>query len=190
MTNPYPSREIDLNVSVQVALFRVLRRQPWKRLAHRTWDAVSRLLLAALFATSLMVLLAAAAQAKTYETVTIDVPFKFSIGERTFRPGHYQLVIKGNGLLALRDAHEHTIASLVTRTVEMGEPAADTHLVFRMKNNHVFLAQVQMEHRSQALEVLGEELAMRQLSLPSPPPDFFQNVEALLGRQSSPGLRH
>jgi hypothetical protein len=189
VTNPYPSREIDLNVSVQVALFRVLRRQPWKRFAYRTWDAVSRLFLAALFATSLMLLLATAAQAKTYDTVTIDVPFKFNIGERTFPPGHYQLVIRGNGLLALRDAHEHTIASLVTRTVEMSEPAADTQLVFKLKKNHAFLTQVLMEHRSQALEVVGEELALRQPSLP-PPPDFFQNVEALLGRQSSPGLRH
>lgn len=190
MTNPYPNRELDFNVSVQVALFRVLRRQPWKTFVHRTWDAVNRLLLAALFATSLMLLLAAAAQAKTYDTVTIDVPFKFSVGERTFPPGHYQLIIRGNGLLALRDAHEHTIASLVTRTVDIGEPAADTQLIFRLKKNHAFLTQVLMEHRSQALEVVGEELAMRQPSPLSPPPAFNPEVEALFERRSSPGLKH
>jgi hypothetical protein len=190
VANSYPNREVDLNYSVQVALFRILRRRPWKMFAHRTWDAVSRLFLATLFATSLTLLLATAAQAKTYDAVTIDVPFKFSIGERTFPPGRYQLIIKGNGLLALRDAHAHTIASLVTRSVDIGEPAADTHLVFKMKNNHVFLTQLLMEHRSQALEVMGEELALRQPSPLSPPPEFNAEVDALFERRSSPGMRH
>lgn len=188
VANSYPNRELDLNYSVQVALFRILRRRPWKTFVHRTWDAVSRLFLAALFATSLMVLLATAAQAKTYDTVTIDVPFKFSIGERTFRPGRYQLIIRGNGLLALRDAHEHTIASLVTRTVDIGEPAADTKLVFKLKKNHAVLTQVLMEHHSQALEVMGEELAMRQADPVPELPAFI--IDSLFDRRSGSGLTH
>jgi hypothetical protein len=40
----YPNRELDLNDSVLVAVYRVLRRQPWKAMALRTWDTLKRFL--------------------------------------------------------------------------------------------------------------------------------------------------
>jgi hypothetical protein len=42
LANPYPNREIDLNCSFFVAVFRVLRRQDWKTLAVRKWATISR----------------------------------------------------------------------------------------------------------------------------------------------------
>lgn len=169
MANPYPTREIDSNESVVTAVFRVLRRQPWKTMAARTWDTVSRLFLSALFAISLTVLLATAAQARTYDVMAADVPFQFNIGNRTFRPGHYQLIFADNGLLVLRDSHAHVITSLVTRPIETSGPLPSTKLVFDRRKKHAQLAQIFIENRSQILEVLGEELVVRQSILPPAP---------------------
>src|SRR5262249_32482933 len=100
------------NSSVLVAAFCVLRRKPWKTLAFRTWDPMKRILQLSLLAASLGALLAPAlAHARTYEVMHANVPFKFNIGDRTFRPGHYQLIFVGPGLIALRDSHGHVIAS-------------------------------------------------------------------------------
>jgi hypothetical protein len=110
-------------------------------------------------------LLTAAAQVRTYDVLTAQVPFKFNVGGRTFRPGQYQFILVGPGLLALRDAKAHIVASLITRSVETSGPTPATKLVFTTHNKHARLAQVFLENRSQVLEVLGEQLAM-----PSSPP--------------------
>ena len=105
-------------------------------------------------------LLPAAAQVRTYNVLTADVPFKFNVGNRTFRPGHYQFIFVGASLLALRDAKAHTVASLITRSIETTGPSPATKLVFDMRKKHARLAQSYIESRSQVLEVLGEQLAM------------------------------
>jgi hypothetical protein len=126
-----------------------------KSLLHST-------LLAALAAA---LLLPASAQVRTYNVLTADVPFKFNIGDRTFRPGHYQFIFVGTGLLALRDAKAHTVASLITRPIETGGPSPTTKLVFDTRKKNARLSRIWVENRSQVLEVLGEQLAM-----PSSPP--------------------
>jgi hypothetical protein len=185
VANPYPNREIDLNESILVAAFRVLRRQPWKTFATTTWETVSRLFLSALFAISLTTLLATAAQARTYEAFTVDVPFKFHVGNRTFRPGHYQFIFAGPGLLAVRDAKANVIATLVTRSIETGKPSPDSKVVFR---KHDQLAQIWIGNRTQVVEILGEELAIRQ---PAPPPVSVlpKDVDSLFDRRSAPGFK-
>lgn len=188
MTNSYPTREIDLNDSVLVAVFRILRRQPWKTWTARTWDTVSRLFLSAVFATSLTALLVTAAQARTYDVLTADVPFKFNIGNRTFRPGHYQFIFVGNGLLALRDSHAHVIASLVTRPIQAGAPVPATKLVFTTHEKHAQLSEICIENRSQILEVLGEQLAVQQ-SPPPLSPSLPAEAFSLFGRRDGMRLR-
>lgn len=187
MTNAYPNRELDLNGSVQEALH-VFRRRPWTGWARRTWDAMRLLFLPALLATSVTAVLATPAHAKTYDAVNVDVPFKFNIGRRAFRPGHYQLIIVGNGLLAMRDARQHTVASLVTRSVDAGGPAPVTKLVFQMRKKRAYLDQVRIENHSLALQVVGEQLAIRQ---PEPSPELPRFViESMFQRNASPGLKH
>jgi hypothetical protein len=145
------------------------RRIPQRQirsLATQRWKTMKFSLRSSLFtALSALLLLPAAAQVRTYEVLTAQVPFKFNVGNRTFRPGQYQFILVGPGLLALRDAKAHIVASLVTRSVETGGPTPATKVVFTMHNKQARLAQIFLENRSQVLEVLGEQLAM-----PSSPP--------------------
>lgn len=128
------------------------------------------------------------AQGKSYEGFNTDVPFKFKIGSRAFKPGHYQLVIVGNGLLLIRDAKLHVVASVVTRTVATPNRSPMSKLVFKLEKNQPRLAEIRMENRSQFLEVLGEELAIRQADPPAPA--FLPGMDSLLERPDSRGLRH
>src|SRR5215471_5625264 len=78
----------------------------------------------------LVSLFPAEAQVRMYQGVASDVPFQFMIGERSFRPGHYEFLVVGTGLLAMRDHHHRVVASLVTRSSEQAEPAPSGRLVF------------------------------------------------------------
>jgi hypothetical protein len=177
------------NSSVLVAAFCVLRRQPWKTLALRTWDPMKRLLQLSLLAASLGAILAPAlAHARTYDVMHANVPFKFNIGDRTFRPGHYQLIFVGPGLIALRDSHEHVIASLVTRSTGTDGPSPVSKLVFSRQTKHPQLAQIWIENRSQVLEVLGEEVAMR--PIPPLPAALPPEINSLFERRTEPRLKH
>ena len=113
----------------------------------------------------------AAAQARSYEVLTVDVPFKFNIASRTFQPGQYQFILAGSGLLALRDGSGHIVASIITRPVETGTPFASSKLVFdNHKNKHKKNSQLKricLENRSQALEIMGEQLAISPAPFPA-----------------------
>jgi len=125
-------------------------------------------------------LLPAAAQVRPYLTIKVDVPFKFKVGERSFRPGSYELLTAGTNLMALRDARAHIVASLMTRRVESGTVAPSTKVVFRHEKKHLYLAQIKLQDRSQVLEILGEEPAI----LPARPPETAPSEILLFsGRQ-------
>ena len=174
MKDLYSTREIprDSNYSIQYAVCVALQRQPWRALAARTWLATRRFWLLTIFVACLMPLSAAAADAHTYDALMADVPFKFHIGQRAFHPGHYQFIFVGNGLLAMRDAHHHIVASLVTRSIERGAPAGESKLVFTTHNKDISLAEIRMQDKSQVLEILGEQLAIP-TAAPSQPVNTF-----------------
>jgi hypothetical protein len=129
-------------------------------------------------------LLPVAAQVRTYKVLSVDVPFKFNVGDRSFRPGCYQFIFVGTGLLMVRDARSHIVASLLTRSVETGSASPSTRLVFRHQKKHQHLAQIWIENHTQVLEILGEELAMRQAP---PPPRIHSDVWLFSDRPA--GLR-
>jgi len=132
-----------------------------------------------LLALLLASLLPAEAQVRTYDVITATVPFKFTVGDQTFRPGEYQFIVVGVGLLALRDEHRHVIASLVTRAIETGEPSLTTQLVFtNKKKGSKQLTRVILANRSQVLEVIGEQLAMRS-SPPAQAPSSSLPIDSL-----------
>lgn len=191
MTNFLPDQEIrDSNSSALVAVYYVLRRQPWKILAIRVWDTMKQVLQAALLAALLGTLVKpAAAQARTYDVLTADVPFKFNIGNRTFRPGQYQFIMVGNGLLALRDEKAHVIGSLTTRSIETGAPATTSKLVFDTKTKHARLAQIWLSGSSQIVEILGEEYTVRRPSSPPPAIPWDVNINSLFDRSTAPGMK-
>jgi hypothetical protein len=146
--------------------------------------------------TLLAVLLAAclpplAAQARTYDVLTANVPFKFNIGSRTFSPGHYEFIFVGNGLMALRDAKQHAVAMLMTRSIEGSAPALETKLVFKSqkKNHSQRLAQIYVEKNAQVLEVMGEETAIQQ-NTPPPAAMLPPGVDSMFDRRSVSGFKH
>ena len=112
-------------------------------------------------------LLPAVAQVRTYQVISANVPFKFTAGERVFRPGHYEFILVGPGLMAIRDQHRHMVASLITRTSDEASPSARTRLVFDRSKKKARLQKIYVESRTQVLEVVGEQLAIQS----SPPPE-------------------
>lgn len=169
------------NYSIQRSADLAVRRQPRQVMAAKTWLAIRRFLLLTIFAGCLMPLPAAAADARTYDALMADVPFKFHIGQRIFRPGHYQFIFVGNGLLAMRDAHHHVVASLVTRSIDRGAPAGESKLVFTTHNKDIRLAEIRMQDKSQVLEILGEQLAIPAAAPPQPINTFVLSSDKLVG---------
>jgi len=176
------------NCSVLVAAFHALQRKPWQQLALKTRGAIGQLLLYVLFAASLAILLASAAHARTVEIFHADVPFKFSVGNRTFRPGRYDLVFVGQDLIAVRDSHSHIIASVVTRSRAIDGPAPVSKLVFSRRDKVPQLKQIWLENRTQVLDVLGEEMVMR--PAPPPPAELPSDITSLFERRPAPGYRY
>ena len=151
------------NTSVLEDLYVVLRRQPWNNWVRRTLEIMRGLLSATLIAGCFSVFSqpAVADQAHTYQVLTAEVPFQFLVGNRSFHPGRYDFIMVGNGLLTIRDAQKHYIASVITRSVESANPAAETKLVFVNGKKQKQLSEIRIQNRSQILQVLGEELAIR-----------------------------
>jgi hypothetical protein len=103
------------------------------------------------------------ARERTYPTFAVDVPFKFNVGHRTFDAGNYQFILLGPGLLALGDLHKKRIvATLLTRQVQTSAVPTATKAVFTNDQKYARLTSILLEHQAQGLEVLGEEVAIRQ----------------------------
>lgn len=190
MSNSLPNPEPrDYNSSAVLAVYDILRRQPWKAMAITTWDHMRRFLHLALIATSLGALLPTLAQARLYEVVSSDVPFKFQIGERTFNPGRYDFIMASPGVVAMRDSHKHIVANIATRP-RTGGLANNPKLVFNTHSKTAQLIQIWAERGEPGMDVVGEEKAVRTMQ-PAPPVNTFQpGFEFLMDRPVSPGLKH
>jgi hypothetical protein len=107
--------------------------------------------------TSLMLVvvwLATTAQAQsTPLVIKVNIPFEFSIGDRTFPPGDYSLVQPLQHLLALRDARGRTIASAFTSGVESSAAPTISKLKFNSIAGQNVLSEVwqQDSHLGQKL---------------------------------------
>lgn len=194
MSNSLPIAEPrDYNSSAVLAVLRILRRQPWKTMAIRTWDAMRRFLLstlvAASLATSCAIFLPTVAEARLYEVVSSDVPFKFQIGERTFNPGRYEFIIASPGVVAMRDSHKHIVANIATRPRTTGGLAVSPKLVFNTHTKTAQLIQIWVTKDQPGMDVVGEEKTVR-TTQPAPPVNVFQpGYEFLLERPSAPGFK-
>jgi hypothetical protein len=194
VTNYLPSREVrDTNSSAVLAVYRILRRQPWKTMAIRTWDTMRRFLLstvvAASLATSFAIFLPTMAEARSYDVVSSDVPFKFQIGERTFNPGRYDFILASPGVVAMRDSRGHIVANIATRP-RTGGLANNPKLVFNTHSKTAQLIQIWAARNEPGMDVVGEEKAVRTVQ-PAPPANTFQpGFEFLMERPSAPGFKH
>lgn len=140
---------------------------------------------------SMILVLPGGSQARTYDVITASVPFKFTVGDRAFRPGQYEFIVVGVGLLAVRNEQRHIIAALVTRSVETSEASLTTKLVFKKKKSRSQLVRIALANRTQALDVIGEQLAMRSSpSLHAPSSDSLPiDGTSLMGGRNGIRLR-
>ena len=191
MTNYLPNREVrDTNSSAVLAVYRILRRQPWKAMAITTWDHMRRFLHLALIATSLGALLPTLAQARLYDVVSSEVPFKFQVGERTFKPGRYYFILAAPGVVAMQDSHGHTVANFATRPRTTGGLAISPKLVFNTHSKTAQLIQIWATKDQPGMDVVGEEKSVR-TAQPAPPVNTLQpGLEFLMERPSAPGLKY
>jgi hypothetical protein len=184
----------DTNTSAVYAIYRVLRRQPWKSMAIRTWDTMRRFLLSTLvagaLATSFAIFLPTVAQAKTYPVLSSDVRFKFQIGDRTFKPGRYDFIVAGPGIVAMRDSHQHFVASITTRDRDTGGPVSETKLVFNTHNKTPQLIQIWAAKGGPIMDVVGEEMAARPAQPTIPVNSFQPGFGFLFERPVAPGFKH
>jgi hypothetical protein len=128
----------------------------------RSWKSIIVLsLLVALLAP-------AAVQARSYQTFTADVPFEFTIGDRKFKPGTYTFVILGPGLMAVEDKKKHVLTTLITRDIRSAETASSPHIFFDKQKGVNHLDSIWMGNGPQGLQVVGEQVAIRQNQPPAP----------------------
>jgi hypothetical protein len=171
------------------AVYSILRRQPWKAMAITTWDHMRRFLHLALIASSLGVLLPTLAQARFYDVVSSDVPFKFQIGERTFNPGRYDFILASPGVVAMRDSRGHIVANIATRPTTTGGLARNIKLVFNTHSKTAQLIQIWAATNEPGMDVVGEEKSVR-TAQPAVPANTFQpGLEFLMQRPAAPGLK-
>ncbi len=194
MSNSLPIAEPrDYNSSAVLAVFRILRRQPWKTMVIRTWDTMRRLLLstlvAASLATSFAILLPTVAEARLYDVVSSDVPFEFQIGERTFNPGRYDFIIASPGVVAMRDSHKHIVANIATRPRTTGGLASSPKLVFNTHTKTAQLIQIWVTKDQPGMDVVGEEKSVRTAQPAAPVNTFQPGLEFLMQRPSAPGFK-
>ena len=189
MTNSLPHGEFrDTNTSAVLAVYRILQRQPWKTMAIATWDAMRRFLHVALIAASLGAMLPTLAHAHSYQVLSTYVPFKFQVGNRTFKPGRYDFIVAGPGIVAMRDEHDQFIASITTRTRTTGGPTTETKLVFNTHTKTAQLIQIWAAKGEPGMDVLGEELVVRPAR--TVPTNALQpGYEFMLQRPSAPGFK-
>jgi hypothetical protein len=191
MNNYIPRGEFrDTNTSAVLAVYRILRRQPWKTMAITTWDHMRRFLHVALLATSLGALLPTLAQARLYDVVSSDVPFKFQIGERTFNPGRYDFILAAPGVVAMRDSHGHVVANIATRPRTTGGLATRTKLVFNRHTKTAQLIQIWATKNEPGMDVVGEEKTVQTVQPASPVNTWAPGFDFLIQRPASPGLKH
>ena len=191
MNNYIPSGEFrDTNTSAVLAVYRILRRQPWKAMAITTWGHMRRFLHLALLATSLGAFLPTLAQARLHDVVSSDVPFTFQIGERTFDPGHYDFIVDTPGVVIMRNSRQHILVSIATRPRTTGGLAARTKLVFNTHTKTAQLIQIWASKGQPGMDVLGEKEAVQTVQPASPVNTWAPGFDFLMEGPVTPGLKH
>jgi hypothetical protein len=74
--------------------------------------------------------------------VKVNLPFEFSMGDKTFPAGDYSIVAMVPGRLELRDAQEHVLTSLFTHPVQALESPDSAKLDFSTASGGHALTQV------------------------------------------------
>ncbi len=105
--------------------------------------------------------LGSTAQAQGIERVIkANIPFEFSVGDQAFPAGCYSLVSTAPALLDIRDAQGHTVAQVLTNSVQTLKTPASPKLRFNHEGGRYSLAQVWEENNS-----IGQQLPLPKSSV-------------------------
>ena len=85
--------------------------------------------------------------------IKANIPFEFGVGDQVFPAGNYSLLSTAPALLELRDAEGHTLAKVLTNSVETLKTPASPTLQFSSEGGRYSLAQVWQENYS-----IGQQL--------------------------------
>lgn len=96
---------------------------------------------------------AGSAYAQNPAVIKVNIPFEFSLGDKTFQPGDYSLVQPLQHFLVLRDARGQTIASTFATGVELSSAPATSKLTFRSVGGQYFLTEVWQQNDTAGLQL-------------------------------------
>jgi hypothetical protein len=85
---------------------------------------------------------------RTQQVIKAKIPFEFTVGDQVFPAGTYSLVTTAPAFLDLRDAEGHTLARVLTNSVEAVKTPASPTLQFNSEGGRYSLAQIWQENYS------------------------------------------
>lgn len=102
------------------------------------------------------------AQAQSPErTIKANIPFEFSVGNRSFPAGRYSLVRVHPFLLELRDPDGRVLANVLTQSVQSQTAPAQPRLLFDNDGGEHALTQVWQENESIGQQLTPSKSATR-----------------------------
>jgi hypothetical protein len=132
-----------------------------------------------------MILVSAEAQQRTYQSFNGNVPFSFNIGERKFHSGYYEFIVAAPGIMLMRDAHQHPLATLLIREIKGIEREVAPRMVFDQGKHRTRLLSIWMPRGAQGFEILREDVPAPRI----PPPSVQTFTYQPLGGRTSTALR-
>ena len=94
-------------------------------------------------------------------TIKANIPFEFSVGNRSFPAGRYSLVRVQPFLLELRDPEGRVLANVLTQSVQSQTAPAEPKLLFDNEGGGHALTQVWQENESIGQQLRPSKLATR-----------------------------
>jgi hypothetical protein len=88
------------------------------------------------------IVMAGTASAATSTIVKVNIPFEFSVGDRTFPAGDYSLVKFQPNLIALYNSRGHNVDIALAYVQSNLEPPTDTTVKFQVVGGRHMLAEV------------------------------------------------
>ncbi len=101
---------------------------------------------------ALLLTAVASSQVSGAKLLKADIPFDFTLGDTTFPSGHYEVSVAWQGVIWVKGSGDH-VKAINSQTVNSGEYAEHTKLVFRRFGDHYFLAQVWMQGANAGREI-------------------------------------
>ena len=92
--------------------------------------------------------LAPTARAQSAPVIKVNVPFEFTVGDRTFPAGDYSLARPEQHRLELRDSRGWTIDWVLTEGIDSLTPAASTRLKFDSSEGQHILTEVWLQQQT------------------------------------------